>query len=84
MRSDCRSRAAGHRDLTPRRVFDIRPPGSPPLMEALGGRLAGTLMIIQGIAETIRAFQALRTGVWPPRLADVEETETILARQSEV
>ena len=46
--------------------------------------IAGTLMVIQGIAETIRAFQALRTGVWPPRLADVEETETILAKQSEV
>ena len=46
--------------------------------------LAAGLMAVQGVAETIRAFQALRTGVWPPRLADVEETETILARQSEV
>jgi len=46
--------------------------------------IAGTLMAIQGLAEVIRAYQALRTGVWPPRLGDVEETETILARQSEV
>ncbi len=46
--------------------------------------IAGTLMAIQGLAEVIRAYQALRTGVWPPRLSDVEETETILARQSEV
>ncbi len=46
--------------------------------------IAASLMAIQGVAETIRAFQALRTGVWPPRLSDVEETETILARQSEV
>ncbi len=46
--------------------------------------IAGALMAIQGVAEVIRAFQALRTGVWPPRLSDVEETETILARQSEV
>jgi TRAP-type mannitol/chloroaromatic compound transport system permease small subunit len=46
--------------------------------------IAAGLMAVQGVAETIRAFQALRTGVWPPRLADVEETETILARQSEV
>lgn len=45
--------------------------------------VAGTFMAIQGIAEVIRAFQAVRTGVWLPRLADVEETETILARQSE-
>jgi TRAP-type mannitol/chloroaromatic compound transport system permease small subunit len=46
--------------------------------------LAALLMGIQGIAETVRSFVALRTGVWPPRLSDVEETETILARQSEV
>jgi len=46
--------------------------------------LAALLIGIQGVAETIRAFQALRTGAWPPRLSDVEETETILARQSEV
>ena len=46
--------------------------------------IAATLMAIQGVAETIRAFIALRTGVWPPRLSDVEETETILAKQSEV
>jgi len=41
-------------------------------------------MAIQGVAETIRSYIAVRTGVWPPRLSDVEETETILARQSEV
>jgi len=46
--------------------------------------LAAALMAVQGVAETIRAYTALRTGVWPPRLSDVEETETILARQSEV
>ena len=46
--------------------------------------IAAGLMAIQGVAETIRAFKAMRTGVWPPRLADVEETETILAKQSEV
>jgi TRAP-type mannitol/chloroaromatic compound transport system permease small subunit len=46
--------------------------------------IAATLMAIQGVAETIRAYQAWRTGIWPPRLSDVEETETILARQSEV
>src|SRR5882762_1053362 len=46
--------------------------------------IAGTLMAIQGVAETIRSFIAARTGVWPARLSDVEETETILAKQSEV
>lgn len=46
--------------------------------------IAASLMAIQGVAETIRSAIALRTGVWPPRLSDVEETETILAKQSEV
>ncbi len=46
--------------------------------------IAAGLMAIQGIAETTRSFIAARTGVWPPRLSDVEETETILAKQSEV
>ena len=46
--------------------------------------IAASLMLIQGVAETIRSFIALRTGVWPPRLSDVEETETILAKQSEI
>jgi TRAP-type mannitol/chloroaromatic compound transport system permease small subunit len=46
--------------------------------------IAASLMAIQGVAETIRSFVAARTGVWPQRLADVEETETILARQSEL
>lgn len=46
--------------------------------------IAGVLMAVQGVAETIRSFQALRTGVWPRRLADVEETETILAKQAEI
>ncbi len=46
--------------------------------------IAGVLMAIQGVAETIRAFQALRTGVWPARLSDVEETETVLAKSEEL
>ncbi len=46
--------------------------------------LAGVLMALQGVAETIRSFEAMRTGVWPRRLADVEETETLLAKQSEL
>ncbi len=46
--------------------------------------LAAAFLAIQGVAETVRCIQALRTGEWPRRLADVEETETVLARQSEV
>jgi TRAP-type mannitol/chloroaromatic compound transport system permease small subunit len=46
--------------------------------------IAGALMVIQGVAETLRAAQALRTGVWPQRLSDVEETETVLAQSEEL
>ena len=46
--------------------------------------VAALLIGIQGVAETVRSYVAFRTGVWPPRLSDVEETETILARQSEL
>lgn len=46
--------------------------------------IAGVLMAIQGVAETIRSAIALRTGVWPRRLSDVEETETVLAKQAEL
>ena len=45
---------------------------------------AGALMLIQGIVEFIRAIIAFRTRVWPQRLADVEETETALAQQSQL
>lgn len=46
--------------------------------------IAGSLMLIQGVAEWSRALIALRTGVWPPRLMDVEETETALAASEEL
>ncbi|MFQ3622138.1 MAG: TRAP transporter small permease subunit [Acetobacteraceae bacterium] len=38
--------------------------------------LCGVLMLVQGIAEMIRCVIAIRTGAWPDKLADVEETET--------
>lgn len=41
---------------------------------------AGLLLLIQGVAELARSAIALRTGVWPARLSDVEDTETRLAR----
>ncbi len=40
--------------------------------------LAGFLLILQGIAELIRCWLALRTGVWMARLDDVRETEDAL------
>ncbi|MEL7281385.1 MAG: TRAP transporter small permease subunit [Pseudomonadota bacterium] len=41
--------------------------------------LAGGLLMIQGFAELMRCWIAMRTGVWPERLPDVQETEDLLA-----
>lgn len=46
--------------------------------------IAALLMAIQGVAELYRSWHAMRRGEWLPRLSDVEETETILAKQSEI
>ena len=35
-------------------------------------------LLLQGIAESIRCIQCLRTGEWPKRLHDVEEMETVI------
>jgi len=39
---------------------------------------AGLLLALQGIAEMLRCIICIRTGEWPERLHDVEETETAL------
>lgn len=44
---------------------------------------AGILLLLQGIAEVCRCIVCLRTGRWPDRLNDVEETETALMHQAE-
>ena len=41
--------------------------------------LSGGLLVIQGIAELVRCVMAMRSGVWSKRLADVKETEDLLA-----
>jgi len=43
--------------------------------------LAGFFLILQGIAELIRCWKAMRTGVWMERLDDVRETENALIDQ---
>lgn len=45
--------------------------------------LVGGLMVLQGVAEVIRCVIALRTGEWPQRLHDVEETEKLILEQAE-
>lgn len=43
--------------------------------------LAGFFLMLQGIAELLRCWKAMRTGVWMERLDDVRETEDLLAEQ---
>ncbi len=45
--------------------------------------VVGGLMMVQASAEVIRCIQALRTGAWPQRLHDVEETEKLILEQAE-
>lgn len=45
--------------------------------------IVGGLMVLQGVAEVIRCVICLRTGEWPTRLHDVEETEKIILEQAE-
>lgn len=40
--------------------------------------IAGGLLILQGLAELVRCWKAMRTGVWMERLDDVRETEDAL------
>jgi TRAP-type mannitol/chloroaromatic compound transport system permease small subunit len=46
--------------------------------------IAGAFMVLQGVVEVVRAAIAFKTGVWPERLSDVEETETRLAQESQL
>jgi TRAP-type mannitol/chloroaromatic compound transport system permease small subunit len=45
--------------------------------------LAGFLLMLQGLAELIRCWRAIRTGVWMERLDDVKETEDLLKYHAE-
>lgn len=45
--------------------------------------LVGGLMVLQGLAEVVRCIIALRSGAWPERLHDVEETEKLILEQAE-
>jgi len=45
--------------------------------------IAGTLVLLQGIAEAVRCIICIKTGQWPPRLHDVQETETMLMNEQE-
>jgi TRAP-type mannitol/chloroaromatic compound transport system permease small subunit len=44
---------------------------------------AGVMVLLQGFAEVLRCVHCLKTGQWPPRAEDVEETETMALHQHE-
>ncbi len=44
--------------------------------------VAGGLFIVQGIAECMRCYLAIKNNKWLPRLEDVQETEDILKGQA--
>ena len=45
--------------------------------------VSGILLLLQGVAEIVRCLQCLKHGVWPTRLHDVQETESILMHEQE-
>ncbi len=45
--------------------------------------VSGVILLLQGLAEMVRCVHCIRRGFWPERLADVEETETMLMHEAE-
>lgn len=45
--------------------------------------ITGFLLLLQGFAEIIRCIVCIRTGEWPRRLHDVEETESVVIREKQ-
>ncbi len=43
--------------------------------------VAGAFLLIQGLAEILRCIICIRTGKWPQRLHDVEETESVIMHE---
>jgi len=44
--------------------------------------VAGGLFILQGIAECMRCYLAIKTNIWLPRLKDAQKTEDLLKGQA--
>ena len=45
--------------------------------------IAGTLVLLQGFAEAVRCVIWIKTGEWPERLHDVQETEVRLMKEQQ-
>ena len=80
-----RSALHGSAELRHRfRVSIFSPAGVPvfPLKTLIP--ITGVLLLLQGIAEIIRCILCIRTGEWPQRLHDVEETESIILQEKKI
>jgi TRAP-type mannitol/chloroaromatic compound transport system permease small subunit len=64
-------------------VSIFSPAGTPVFPLKMLIPLTGFLLLLQGFAEMVRCVICLRTGAWPQRLHDVEETETVIMRERE-
>jgi TRAP-type mannitol/chloroaromatic compound transport system permease small subunit len=45
--------------------------------------VTGVLLLLQGVAEIIRCVLCIRSGRWPQRLHDVEETESVILHEKQ-
>jgi len=45
--------------------------------------IAALVLLLQGVAETVRCIMCLKHGEWPQRLHDVEEIETVILHERE-
>jgi TRAP-type mannitol/chloroaromatic compound transport system permease small subunit len=73
-----------HMSVLFKEVSIFSPAGAPvfPLKTLIP--ITGVLLFLQGIVESIRCIQCMRTGVWPQRLHDVEETESVIIHQKKL
>lgn len=46
--------------------------------------VAGVLIMLQGVAESIRCIMCIRDGYWPKRIHDVQETEASLLNRDQL
>ena len=46
--------------------------------------IAGMLLMLQGLAELMRCWHAMKTGVWMERLDDVKDTEDMLGHEPDL
>jgi TRAP-type mannitol/chloroaromatic compound transport system permease small subunit len=59
------------------------PAGVPVYMLKVMIPVAAAFLLLQGFAEIARCIICIRTGLWPQRLADVEELETAILHEQE-